>query len=201
MARTCTSREPTTRDGTTTPSIPRSPSSPRAISRWSSWDGHRQPEIRTAPSATSTGAVAMWLTNGGTTVSVSDLGAVAMSWAIVGVGDFDGDGHADILWRDAAGNLALWLMNGGAVVSTVGVGNIGSAWSPLVGDFDGDGKADILWRHTASGAVVMWLMNGGRLTSTIDLGTVPTTWTILGVGDFDGDRRAEDRKSTRLNSS
>jgi len=140
---------------------------------------------------TASGAVAMWLTNGGTTVSAADLGAVATSWAIVGVGDFDGDGRADILWRDASGNVALWLMHGGAITSTVGLGNVGGAWSPLVGDFDGDGKADILWRHTTSGAVVMWLMNGRGLTSNIDLGTVPPTWTILGIGDFDGDRRAD----------
>lgn len=140
---------------------------------------------------TSSGGMAIWLTNGGTTVSAADLGAVATSWTIVGVGDFDGDGRADILWRDASGNLALWLMNGNAVTSAVGLGNVGGAWSPIVADFDGDGKADILWRHTASGAVVMWLMNGGRLASNIDLGVVPTTWTILGVGDFDGDRRAD----------
>jgi len=30
------------------------------------------------------------------------------------VGDLDGDGRADILWRDASGNDAVWLMNGTA---------------------------------------------------------------------------------------
>ncbi len=31
---------------------------------------------------------------------------------ISGVGDFDGDRRADILWRDASGDVAIWLMDG-----------------------------------------------------------------------------------------
>jgi hypothetical protein len=38
-------------------------------------------------------------------------------WAITGVGDFDGDAKADILWRDTSGHEVVWLMNGSTVLS------------------------------------------------------------------------------------
>ena len=34
------------------------------------------------------------------------------SWTEIGTGDFNGDGHADILWQNANGQAAIWEMNG-----------------------------------------------------------------------------------------
>jgi hypothetical protein len=35
------------------------------------------------------------------------------NWSIVGAGDFDGDGHDDLLWRnDDSRNLVIWFMDG-----------------------------------------------------------------------------------------
>ena len=36
-------------------------------------------------------------------------------WQIVGTGDFNGDGKADILWRHTTGSVSIWLMNGASV--------------------------------------------------------------------------------------
>ena len=33
-------------------------------------------------------------------------------WKVVGTGDFNGDGHSDILWQNANGQAAIWEMNG-----------------------------------------------------------------------------------------
>jgi hypothetical protein len=69
-------------------------------------------------------------------------------WAIVGQCDFNGDGHADLLWRDTSGNVAIWEMNGIAVsnANSSFVANVPTNWSIVgTGDFNGDGFADILW--------------------------------------------------------
>ena len=100
-------------------------------------------------------------------------------WTIAGLGDFDGDGKADLVWRHtASGVVAVWLMNGGAVTSTLGLGTVPVAWTiAKIGDFDGDGKADLLWRQTTSGAVALWLLNAATIGGNFGLGTVPTAWT------------------------
>ena len=41
-----------------------------------------------------------------------------------GVGDFNGDGKSDILWRDTSGDMAFWYMNGTTISSGPGLGTI-----------------------------------------------------------------------------
>jgi predicted nucleotidyltransferase len=146
-----------------------------------------------------TGDVTLWLMNGTSVVSSTIVGNVAanLTWAIAGTGDFDGNGHADILWREAAtGDVAIWLMNGTAVISKAVVGNVAAnlTWSiAATGDFDGDGKSDILLREAATGDVGMWVMNGTTVVSKTIVGNVATnlSWTIAGTGDFNGDGKSE----------
>ena len=114
---------------------------------------------------------------------------------VVGVGDFNGDGKSDILWRNSStGVVSMWLMDGTNMTSwatILGSGN--TDWTVAgVGDFNGDGKADILWRNTSTGMVTMWIMGGTNMTSwaTI-LGSGNTDWTVAGVGDFNGDGKAD----------
>jgi subtilisin family serine protease len=134
---------------------------------------------------TTTGTVAIWFLN--TTVSVfvagsATVGAVPLSWQIVATGDFNADGHSDILWRDTSGATAIWQMNGGQVAQTVGLGTVPTNWSIAeTGDFNADGKADILWRDTSSGTAAIWFMNGLQVSSTASVATVGLDWTIQNV--------------------
>jgi Cysteine-rich secretory protein family/FG-GAP-like repeat len=130
----------------------------------------------------------------GTTSSSSSgsLGSVATDWTIQGVGDFNGDGKTDILWRHTSGAAHIWLMNGTTSSSSSGSpGSVATDWTIQgVGDFNGDSKTDILWRHT-SGVVHIWFMNGTTIGSSGSPGSVATDWTIQGVGDFNGDAKAD----------
>ena len=83
--------------------------------------------------------------------------------------DFDGDGKADVLWRnESTGRNRVWLMNGAALAAEDGIGReIDRYWKVQAAvDFTGDGKADILWRHALSGDNRLWVMNTFALTST-----------------------------------
>ncbi|WNM56615.1 VCBS repeat-containing protein [Candidatus Nitrospira allomarina] len=107
--------------------------------------------------------------------------------------DLNGDGKADLVFRNTNGNAAVWLLNGAAApLSTVSLGGVGSDWEVAgVGDTDADGNADIIWRNTTTGAVAVWLMNGGTRISAGLPGTASTAWTIQGVGDLNGDDKAD----------
>ena len=126
-----------------------------------------------------------------------DLGVVSLDWTIQKIGDFNGDGQADILWRNTAGDVYLWNSNGGSAVNGFtgkDLGVVANTWTiQAVGDFNGDGKADILWRN-AGGDVYQWNSNTGSGFTGFtghDVGVVPIAWTIDKVGDFNGDGKAD----------
>jgi hypothetical protein len=144
------------------------------------------------------GNLAIWEMKGGTILNPSStgLGAVATTWAVVGQRDFNGDGKADMLWRDTSGDLAIWEMNGTTILnpSSSGLGAVSTAWLVNgVGDFNGDGRADILWRNNTTGDVAIWEMDGTAIlnSNSSGVGNVATNWEVVGVGDFNGDGKAD----------
>ncbi|WP_140882509.1 FG-GAP-like repeat-containing protein [Muricoccus nepalensis] len=104
-------------------------------------------------------------------------------------GDFDDDGHTDVLWRGQAGEVGMWQMSGPQIVVGGGVGSPGSYWTVAeTGDFNGDGRADILWRGQA-GEVGLWQMNGSQILAGGGVGNPGGYWGVAGTGDFNGDGR------------
>lgn len=107
--------------------------------------------------------------------------------------DLNGDGKADIVWRNVrTGEVAAWLMNGGLIGSSGLLGGVSSDWQIVgVGDVNNDGMADIVWRNTRSGAVAVWFLNGLTITSASFPGSASLDWVIKGVGDMDGNGNAD----------
>ena len=107
--------------------------------------------------------------------------------------DLDGDGKADIVWRNtSSGSVEAWLMNGTALANAGFPGDLPLAWEiAKVGDVNGDGKADIVWRNTSNGAVAVWLMDGLTITSVGFPGSSPTNWEIGQIGDLDRNGTAD----------
>jgi 6-phosphogluconolactonase (cycloisomerase 2 family) len=146
----------------------------------------------TTYSRTANGNVPPQQTLTGAATGLNGVFAVAVTASLPPVDrDFNGDGRADILWRDASGTLALWLMNGTGVISSSLVGTVTLDWTIVgIGDFNGDGRADILWRHS-SGSVAVWLMNGTTVSTAGMLGIVTADWTVAGIQDVNGDARSD----------
>lgn len=150
-----------------------------------------------------TGRVAVWTLNGHTVMNTYYLtsAAVDTNWKVVGTGDLDGDGYADVIWRGSNGGVASWSLKKGQIVATQHlVLNSAPAVEPdpqwqirAVGDLDGDGKADIIWQHVTVGTLGVWFMDGTSVRSVASL-TVPmpnTAWKIAGAGDLNADGKAD----------
>src|SRR6266850_1521634 len=109
--------------------------------------------------------------------------------------DFDGDGRADILWRNqATGENYIYFMDGKVVIAEGYIRTVSDLnWKIVgVGDLDGNGRSDILWRNSSTGENYAYLMNGTTFSSEGYIRAVPDlNWKVVGIGDFDGDGRSD----------
>lgn len=105
-------------------------------------------------------------------------------------GDFDGDGKADILWRNTTtGAMKYWKMDGESKSSEVTLTGLGLPWNASVsGDFDGDGKIDVLYRNSSTGQMRMYFANG---TTGDAMTFLDPTWELGCSGDINKDGKAD----------
>jgi hypothetical protein len=136
-----------------------------------------------------------------------------LNWQIGGVGDFNGDGSFDLIWRNrATGENLFWLSRIPSVTINPNFGSeyFGSYWTgqdvnfafstintlPLsdgnwsivgTGDFNGDRQSDLVWRNQATGQNVLWLMSGIYPVQGVDVLGLSLDWELATAGDFDQD--------------
>ena len=103
---------------------------------------------------------------------------------------------SDLLWRNTStGAVSVWFMN--SLTKTGGATNITSlvGWQAQgCGDLDGDGDADILWRDSGTNLFYVWLMNGQTVMTNspvLNSSALAANFVVIGVADFDGDRKAD----------
>ncbi|MEA5579513.1 FG-GAP-like repeat-containing protein, partial [Anabaena sp. UHCC 0451] len=139
-----------------------------------------------------TGHNRIWLMDGNNRLAEVGIERVAdNNWHIVGSGDFNLDGNADILWRNyATGENHIWQMSGTTRTTSIILAPVTDLNQRIVGtgDFNGDGKSDILWRNAATGELYIWFMDGfeQNLSSSPDL-----TWSVAGTGDMNNDGKSD----------
>ena len=121
--------------------------------------------------------------------------SVPIEWKVVGTGDFNGDGRADVVWRHTNGSFTNWLSQPNGTFNS----NDAAAWEVVptswkvdgVGDFNGDGRDDLIWRND-NGTFTTWLAqaDGGFFSNDANsLAVLPTNWKVSDTGDFNGDGR------------
>jgi hypothetical protein len=115
-------------------------------------------------------------------------------WLAVGAGDFDGNGTADVFYRNLRDgrnltlNDAAWGDWSGIYPATT-VATL--TWKVAgIGDFDADGRSDVLWRNSTTGQNAIW--RSSTAATRLAVATVSNLdWQVAAVGDFNGDRRSD----------
>jgi hypothetical protein len=115
-------------------------------------------------------------------------------------GDFDGDGHPDLVLRRVAdGRVRVWTLREAARAQNLSVWPPTAGWDWHLGavdDFNSDGHADLVFRHQVTGEIDIWLLGGASGVERIGSGafvgaSLPPEWILGASADFDGDQRPD----------
>lgn len=125
------------------------------------------------------------------------LRQVKRVWDVQAVGDLDGDGFGDLVWRYNVSNSPdtgvsyVWFTDGNVVTKVRKRGGAPLDWTLLgAADLNGDGAADMVYvSPTNQIRVLMGTPN--RTCANLSGGVVPAGFTVLRFGDFTGSGRGD----------
>ena len=136
--------------------------------------------------ASQTGASAAG-TNPGSVTTTQQLTATSTPVPIVG--DFDGDGHDDVMWYvSGSGQDFLWSgkdRNDASQADRFDVSTlpISGDYTPFTGDFNGDGRDDIMWYAPGTNQDSVWYFTGRGTFDSVNV-NINARYKAL-VADFD----------------
>lgn len=138
--------------------------------------------------------IVVWQVDDFKIVQGGTIGMIGSVWDIEGIGNFNPDLRADIVWKNEGagpngGTITTWLMNGVAAPTGAPIGKIGPAWEIQgAGDFDGDGNSDIVFKRDDSFVQAsIWLMNGTTPIASHAMPRLGLAWDLEAFGDVNGD--------------
>jgi hypothetical protein len=108
-------------------------------------------------------------------------------------GDWDGDGRADMVWRNSrTGQGVVAYFNNADLAGLDPLPKAPAGWGMVAADdFNKDGRMDLLWEDTARGAYTATFFQGAKFLGIGALPPVPPPWEIVATGDFNGDSEAD----------
>jgi hypothetical protein len=118
-------------------------------------------------------------------------------WDVQAVGDLDGDGFGDLVWRYVVtdspdtGVSYIWFSNGGSVTQVRKRGGAPLNWTLLgAADLNGDGAADMIY-ISPDGLIKALMATPGRTCANLTVGNMPAGFTALKLADFTGNSRGD----------
>jgi serine protease len=118
-------------------------------------------------------------------------------WDVQAIGDLDGDGFTDLVWRYVVsdspdtGVSYIWFSNGAGVSQVRKRGGAPLNWT-LFGAFDlnDDGAADMVY-ISPDNAMRALMATPNRTCANLSAGSIPSGFTALRIGDFSGRRKGD----------
>jgi len=114
-----------------------------------------------------------------------------VGWSIAAVGDFNGDGKSDLVWRRSDGLTEIQLLNSNQAIGGGVIQNspFDSSWS-IVGSgfFNGDSKEDLVWQRPSDGLTEIQYLDGNTAIGggVVSGDPFDSSWALVGVGNFKG---------------
>ena len=142
----------------------------------------------------------VWRNLGNGTFTNINAGLPGVDTGAVALGDFDNDGHLDILLSGYSATGAVtqvWRNLGNGTFTNINAGLPGVFYSSVAwGDYDNDGLPDILLTGTSNGfgntaISQLWHNLGNGSFSNINIGLPGVSQGAVAWGDFDGDGRLD----------
>jgi hypothetical protein len=144
--------------------------------------------------AASTGSNSIWYSGNSGNAATATQG-VDLNWKLADAADMNGDGNADIIWRNTiTGENGIWIMTG---VNYSSWGSLPTEtdlkWQiATTGDLNNDGKPDLIWRNAATGENRVWMMNGTSFISNVSITSVSdTNWKLICAADMNQDGKTD----------
>jgi hypothetical protein len=114
----------------------------------------------------------------------SNTFSVTPGYYVGAIGDFNGDGLADVIFTSNNHDLYLWTNNGQGGFTQSSLGTYTSGWILFgAGDVDGDGQDDLLWFNPTTCQFSYWLMEDGEHVET-DIIPITCGYYPLSIGYY-----------------
>ena len=157
-----------------------------------------------------TGVSYIWFHNGSQAPVVRKRGGAPLDWTLLGAGDFDLNGSADMVYISPDNQIRVLMATPNRTCANLFGGSIPAGFRAIkLGDFSGTGRGDILMRNPTTGQTIYKTLSAAGLSlpaftgdpddpnaactstplalTTADFGLLPAdpSWKFYAAGDFD----------------